>query len=87
MDKSSLFYTVGYIPVMSTLFHTDLGIYFNPSTYHATEDHLGGLSTFLNVASETNISFVAITVDGTAGEWKLLYWPTNRTSVLCCLIF
>ena len=69
---------------MYTLFHLDLSLYFNPATYNITEGDLGELSFFLNRRSQTNILFTAMTMDGTAGECKLLWFP--KPPVLICLV-
>ena len=69
---------------MSTLFHLDLSLYFNPATYNITEGDLGELRFFLNRRSQTNISFIAMTMDGTAGECKLFWFP--KLPVLICFV-
>ena len=69
---------------MSILFHLDLSVYFNPATYNILEGDLGELSFFLNRRSQTNISFIAMTMDGTAGKCKLLWFP--KLIVLICFV-
>ena len=85
MDIYSLFYPISsYIPIMSTLFHPVVNISFIPLTYNITEGDLGELSFFLSNKSQTNISFIAMTMDGTAGKCKLLWFL--KLIVLICLV-
>ncbi len=69
---------------MSTLFHPVVGIDFDPQTYNITEGDLGELSFSLNRTSQTNISFIAMTMNRTAGECKLLWFP--KLIVLTCFV-
>ena len=85
MDIYFLFYPVSsYIPIMSTLFHLDLSLYFDPATYNIIEGDLAELSFFLNRTSQTDIPFTAMTMNGTAGECKLLWFP--KLIVLICFV-
>ena len=85
MDVYFLFYPVSsYISIMSTLFHPVVSIDFDHLTYDVTEDDLVELRFFLNTRSQTNISLIAMTMDGTAGECKLLWFP--NPPVLICLV-
>ena len=69
MDIYSLLYPVsGYNPIMSTLFHPVVSINFDALTYNVTEGDLGELSFFLNRRSQTNVSFIMMLMDGTAGK-------------------
>ena len=61
-----------------------MGINFDPQTYNITEGDLGEFSFFLNRTSQTSISFIAMTMDGTAGECKLLWFP--KLLVLICFV-
>ena len=74
---------------MSTLFHPVVDIEFKPLTYNITEGDLGELSFSLNRTSQTNISFIAMTMNRTAGKCKLLYMvsKSDSSNVLCCLLF
>ena len=69
---------------MSTLFHPVVSIYFDSLTYNVMEGDLGELSFFLNRRSQTNISFIAMLMDGTAGKCKLLWFP--KLIVLICFV-
>ena len=85
MEIDSLFYPVSsYNPIMSTFFLSVVSIAFDPLTYDITEGDLGELNFFLNRRSQTNISFIAMTMDGTAGKCKLLWFP--KLLVLICLV-
>ena len=85
MDIYSLFYPVSsYNLIMSTLFHPDVGIDFDPLTYNITEGDMGELSFSLNRTSQTNISFIVMSMHGTAGECKLLWFP--KLLVLMCFV-
>ena len=85
MDIYSLFYPVSsYIPIMSTLFHPVVSIDFNPLTYNITEGDLGELSFFLSNTSQSNITFIAMTMNQTAGECKLFWFP--KLLVLICFV-
>ena len=73
---------VMYIPIMSTLFHPVVSIDFDPLTYDIAEGDLGVINIVLNRRSQTDILFFAMTMDGTAGECKLLWFP--KLLVLIC---
>ena len=72
-----------------TLFHPVVSIDFDSLKYDITEGDLGELSIFLNRTSQTNISFIVMLMDGTAGKCKLVYMvsKTDSSNVLCCLLF
>ena len=73
-----------YNPIMSTLFHPVVSIDFDSLKYDITEGDLGELSFSLNRTSQTNISFIAMTMNRTAGECKLLWFP--KLIVLTCFV-
>ncbi len=45
-----------------------MSINFDALTYNVTEGDLGELSFFLNRRSQTNVSFIMMLMDGTAGK-------------------
>ena len=72
------------ISLSFTLFHPVVSIDFHPLTYNVTEGDLGELSFFLNRRSQTNVSFIVMLMDGTAGKCKLLWFL--KLIVLMCFV-
>ncbi len=70
---------------MSTLFHPVVSIDFDSLKYDITEGNLGELNIFLDRRSQTNIPCIAMTMDGTAGKCKLLWFP-NLIVLMCFVV-